>query len=503
MGLVAAACFLVACGATPQPLEVASEAHAEEAASVHADDVEEELERDDEGWSRTEILASEAPFSRIGFMYDSPARAQVEVRSSAGEGDLGPWVPAEAVFDDEGAHNARVDVPQGTTRVQARLRATEGSLRNLTVMLVDPDPEERDIVQAPGNAQAAAPFVVSRGAWGARAGTCVGTHAPNRITVHHTVTANNDGLSMAARMRQIQSFHMDVNGWCDVGYHYLIGQDGKVYEGRPEARVGAHVGGNNTNNAGVAFIGTFTSVAPSASMFQAGASILADIAQRRGISIDADRIRGHRFFSATECPGNAFYPRVGELIDLAASGGVLQGSSLYADLPESHWAYEAASALRESGVLYGCAPGLFCPDQALTRAEVAFMLAEGLELPAGPGAPLFSDVAASHPAFEEIQALGAAGLTAGCGGGRYCPDESISRAQAAAFFVNAAGLEPLDGATPSFADVEGGAWYFGVVEAGYEAGIISGCATGPLRYCPDDAVTRAQAAVLHVGALGA
>lgn len=492
---------------TPDQPDIASELapHVDEDSDGSAviEEVEEELERDEDGWFLSAVMTRVSDFSRVGVMYDADVRAEVQVRTSIDGVEFSRWRPAEIVFDEDAAHNARYDVPEDTTFVQIRLRPSSGEIRNLTLALVEPEYEGRASFQAPPSHTAAPPFVVSRAAWGSRATYCAGSHSPNRMTVHHTVTANNDALPMDARMRQLQSFHMDVNGWCDIGYHYLVGQDGQVYEGRAESTIGAHVGGSNSNNAGISFIGTFTSVVPSAAMVSAGAKIIADIADRRGLPIDPSTVRGHRDYTSTACPGDAFYPKLGQLIVLAASGGG-DGGGLYADVPESHWAYEAAVALREAGVLYGCAPSSFCPDEALTRAEIAHMLARGLELSPGPVTPLFDDVPASHPSFAEVQAIGAAGLTMGCGGGRFCPDDSLTRAQAATFFGSALDLEPAgDPGAPTFADVDADAWYFGMVEAGYEEGFIAGCATSPLQFCPDEDVTRAQAAVLHYEALGA
>ena len=56
----------------------------------------------------------------------------------------------------------------------------------------------------------------------------------------------------------MQNYHMDSNGWCDIGYSFAIGGDGEVYEGRGWNHVGAHTGGFNSVGYGVDFIGDFT-----------------------------------------------------------------------------------------------------------------------------------------------------------------------------------------------------------------------------------------------------
>lgn len=57
-----------------------------------------------------------------------------------------------------------------------------------------------------------------------------------------------------------------------------------------------------------------------------------------------------------------------------------------------------------------------------------------------PGAATFADVPTSHPFFQVIEALSASGITAGCGGGNFCPDANVTRKQLAAFLAKALGL---------------------------------------------------------------
>jgi hypothetical protein len=87
--------------------------------------------------------------------------------------------------------------------------------------------------------------------------------------------------------------------------------------------------------------------------------------------------------------------------------------------------------LAGAGITSGCRPGQFCPGDSVTRGQMAAFLARALDLPAA-GADYFSDDAGS--VFEsDINRLAAAGITTGCGNGRYCVSESLTRAQMAAF----------------------------------------------------------------------
>jgi len=57
-----------------------------------------------------------------------------------------------------------------------------------------------------------------------------------------------------------------------------------------------------------------------------------------------------------------------------------------------------------------------------------------------PATATFSDVPTNHWAFQFVEALAASGITAGCGGGKYCPDDPITRGQMAIYLSAALGL---------------------------------------------------------------
>lgn len=77
--------------------------------------------------------------------------------------------------------------------------------------------------------------------------------------VHHGGLKNycHDEESCSAIARDYQNLHIDRNGWEDIGYNFLIGEDGHVYEGRGWDKVGAHAPGYNFQSIGVCFMGDF------------------------------------------------------------------------------------------------------------------------------------------------------------------------------------------------------------------------------------------------------
>jgi hypothetical protein len=111
----------------------------------------------------------------------------------------------------------------------------------------------------------------------------------------------------------------------------------------------------------------------------------------------------------------------------------------------------------------------------------------------------FVDVPSSYSFWLSIEALYYARITLGCSTSppMYCPDQIVSRAAMAVFLlrgIHGAGYTP-PAASGIFADVPPTNPFAGWIEQLFAAGITSGCATDPLRYCPDDTVTRGPMAV--------
>ena len=90
--------------------------------------------------------------------------------------------------------------------------------------------------------------------------------------------------------------------WGDIGYHYLIDPDGRVYEGRRLKWQGAHAtGSNNIDNIGVCMIGNFAIERPTAAALNALDALLVDLRGKYGIP--RSELHGHQHFTNTECPG--------------------------------------------------------------------------------------------------------------------------------------------------------------------------------------------------------
>ena len=154
--------------------------------------------------------------------------------------------------------------------------------------------------------------IVSRSDWGADENLAFWNPSyiePIRIVVHHTVN-NNSSSDYPAIVRSIYLYHAVTRNWGDIGYNYLIDQNGVIYEGRKggDGVVGAHVLGINYESIGIGMIGTFTDELPAAPARVSLKNLIAEKAAIHGIVIDwGTTLNGHRDFSITECPGDTFY----------------------------------------------------------------------------------------------------------------------------------------------------------------------------------------------------
>ena len=169
----------------------------------------------------------------------------------------------------------------------------------------------------------------------------------------------------------------------------------------------------------------------------------------------------------------------------------------FADLDDSHWAYEAVTALFESGIVNGVGNGLFDPEASVTRAEFVKMLVEGFALTDASAVCDFNDVPEGYWGFVYIASASKLGITNGIDGESFGSSLSVSRQDMAVMSyrtlqIASIALEKASDA-PAFSD-EGEIDEYAVeaVTSMAEGGIINGMGDGS--FAPNDTATRAQAA---------
>ncbi|PWB76572.1 MAG: hypothetical protein C3F07_03520, partial [Anaerolineales bacterium] len=113
-------------------------------------------------------------------------------------------------------------------------------------------------------------------------------------------------------------------------------------------------------------------------------------------------------------------------------------STGFNDVPTDHWAAAWIKQLASEGITSGCGNGNYCPDDPVTRAQMAVFLLKskhGSKYSPPNATGVFADVPVGYWADKWIEQLAAEGITGGCGGGNYCPDTPVTRAQMAVFLV--------------------------------------------------------------------
>ena len=205
------------------------------------------------------------------------------------------------------------------------------------------------VAYSTGMVQAAtAPLVISRAEWGAPAQACTPDVASSLVgaAVHHTADPNTYA-TVAQAKQQIRNdavYHINVRGWCDIGYNFVVDKWGNIYEGRANSLtqpvVGAHAGGFNTGTVGVAMLGTYD-VAPSEATQRSVAQIIGWRLGAYGIdpkgsmtyytgdggagaryhnqNVALPRLFGHRDVWFTACPANGGYAALPNIRAMAST----------------------------------------------------------------------------------------------------------------------------------------------------------------------------------------
>ena len=207
--------------------------------------------------------------------------------------------------DDARPHDAKQDIPRN-----------------------EPAPERLNKTHPGPTGLIVPPLLYDRAAWDAEPfrGNPVALARPRyrHMAFHHAAgfwaTTHEEGL---AQVKAIQDLHQNIRGWSDIGYHFVLDQSGRLYQGRPFLRgpasldsapalsMGAHVGGHNTGNIGVCMLGCYhPPYLPPRCMDTLSPSTLDSLAVTysflsENYGVSPDNLRGHGQFAgaATSCPG--------------------------------------------------------------------------------------------------------------------------------------------------------------------------------------------------------
>lgn len=171
------------------------------------------------------------------------------------------------------------------------------------------------------------PEMVSGKIWREGLPAPIGTrenHVVHHLIVHHSASSNSN-TDYINVVRNIYLLHTQSNGWDDIGYNFLVAQDGTIFEGRDNQGIdssdnikGAHFCGKNDNTMGICLLGNYEKQAPSEATIQSLKSLLVWKCFKE--DLDAlgesrhpaggnflEHIAGHRDGCATACPGDSVY----------------------------------------------------------------------------------------------------------------------------------------------------------------------------------------------------
>jgi hypothetical protein len=306
------------------------------------------------GWAKTVTppIASELVAAR----WEGSSAGAVDVRVKNAQG-WSAWQRLEGNPDegpDVGSRERRPFTSAGPAWAgrgveQIQVKVAEGRLPGLRLDVVhSPADGDRSASIPLAGASPGQPGFITRAQWGAdESYRTLGTDCTGRpdyaasvkfAVVHHTVNVNTYTADEADDLvRGIYYFHTHGNGWCDVGYNFLVDRFGRVYEGRfggvDRPVIGAHSGGFNTSSTGVAMIGDYQAVAPVAATLTGVRDLLAwklayhGVDPRSQVTVTSNgstrypsgqvvtlpNVIGHRDVSETECPGDQGYPKIGAL----------------------------------------------------------------------------------------------------------------------------------------------------------------------------------------------
>lgn len=180
---------------------------------------------------------------------------------------------------------------------------------------------------------------------------------------------------------------------------------------------------------------------------------------------------------------------------MASAGLAAAQAGGFGDVPDDAYFAVPVATLAEQGVFAGtlCDDG-FCPGDPIDRKTMAVWVVRILEDRDPPPViqSRFNDVDITGFHAPYIERMVQLGVTQGCGNGSgYCPDDPVTRAEMAAFLSRAYRLP--DGPDPDLDDVPHYAWYAADVAKLVASGITSGCGDGT-NFCPEQDTTRGQMA---------
>lgn len=121
-----------------------------------------------------------------------------------------------------------------------------------------------------------------------------------RIIIHCSATREGEEVSVET----IRNWHTSPpRNWSDIGYHFVIGLDGTVFQGRPIDNQGAHTRGHNADSIGICYIGGVDKdLNPKDTMTEIQDIALLELVKSLRLIFGELNLHGHNEYSSKSCP---------------------------------------------------------------------------------------------------------------------------------------------------------------------------------------------------------
>jgi N-acetyl-anhydromuramyl-L-alanine amidase AmpD len=181
--------------------------------------------------------------------------------------------------------------------LQARIKALQDELDQLKEL---PPPQPPPDVVPPGPHKVSKPPIQNlintlqrhrTKRYGTRSGDDIQT-----LVIHHSAVPPSVGP------KRIADYHVKNLDWPGMGYHFVVAEDGIIYQGNAITTVSFHAAKVNPRGVGICFLGNFNKKVPPAAQLQAGAHLVAWLMQE--LNLDLETVKGHKEYMSTACPGN-------------------------------------------------------------------------------------------------------------------------------------------------------------------------------------------------------
>ncbi|MCA1839219.1 MAG: peptidoglycan recognition protein [Actinomycetota bacterium] len=288
----------------------------------------------------TYLQSSSQPIAMAGVSWRGPREGTAQLRTR-GNSSWSEWQSIEVNSSDrpDGVYGVHISEPLWLGSVSAVKIKVPSYAQEPLLHLVEKDGFQA-VPASRAEASGTQPSIIMRDAWGARPPTTAPSYASSlkMAFIHHTATGNDYTMDQVPSIiRAIQAYHMDTNGWNDIGYNFLLDRFGRAFEGRAggidKAVIGAQAQGFNTGSTGVGVLGDFTSTSPPKEVSDGIARLLSWKLPLHGIDpsgmstmtsggsnkyppgtvVTLDNISGHRDAQATDCPGDYLYALLPEV----------------------------------------------------------------------------------------------------------------------------------------------------------------------------------------------